>query len=1090
MLPFLVPLVAGQTTSAFGGHDPVRGKPWHHADMTFQAALASGWSARPFALGDEVDHETMEQARGSAAYALSWHVDYLDSYLYNPLWWAAGGSDRFRHALRLREPLAKLHFDELTSTKQITLMWDRYLGGTVAGLLWAASRDDVHAARNVVGAGLHALQDFYSHTNWVDDPARRPAPDWSQEPKTRLESRTWFGFGQGIAVTSEDPRESLHLYSGTYEHENSQGFKPHGKYALDCLLMRKFLPKGIADVIFSAWSPLGDSAMARRWRECQSAVVAQPETIAGMEPPAGLLYLQPPGIALDNIAMAQIALGTPAEPGKRDLLPSRAALTAKQLFDAAKTLAEAHTGQWLACLDLTMADLGLGGFWTRVKTAPREGEQVFPVDAELAAELAAMVVSYRADLREYEDPGLAPFGFLAAGTYPPGPDGADEGWYLRVELATADEHEAGTDADIVLEAGGRRELLDLGPQRTPGGGLDELRLLAHNDFERGARTAYYVGPYADLPSQLTLRNQAADTGDLVQAWWDDTVRIGRDLLRKAEETLLSILGGNADFVGSTQKTWDWNTLSAIARSHPEPIRLEFRGGSAEGDFDVTGNLVVEASGDDLRATLNLAQIICLRPASHDTGPSPTHAEPFVVLYLHAPGSAQGRAHRSSPPAAFEQTWTWVEKVLRNPFTGKVITRFKERIPGLRFPGLQKGQALDITASVGPVQVPRFTGLLLPAQMWESDAEDERARNEIRDTLARGYSQDDINRRSKFLDDAGRMIAPAWKIASVDVVAFKRGTTVQWAQLARDRRLDAWLYAGRHIDVPLDRVQPTSVTLRLPVSTPTGPGGALAVPELLTPAEGQEFPERVPRVTTLTWRPVPGATAYLVEVSAGQSGPDSQWTDPTSATVTQTSHTFNFVGAQPGRWRVRAIGAQGDSSAPSPWRRFAYVPTSPQPATPADCLSYDPRSLRIVNEGEAGWLLTDGRSRMAMLDTEADARKALALAQRHTAQCFIGRGNRRPNRRDYIVTYWTGVSGITTTISQQDCIPYDVTGLRIANEGAAGWLLTDGRSRMLTLDSEADARQALALARQHTAQCFIGRGNRRPDRQAYIMAYWR
>jgi hypothetical protein len=161
-----------------------------------------------------------------------------------------------------------------------------------------------------------------------------------------------------------------------------------------------------------------------------------------------------------------------------------------------------------------------------------------------------------------------------------------------------------------------------------------------------------------------------------------------------------------------------------------------------------------------------------------------------------------------------------------------------------------------------------------------------------------------------------------------------------------------------------------------------------------------------------------------------------------------------------------------------------------PIAADDCLGYDPRALRIVNEGAAGWLLTDGRSRMQMLDNETDARNALALARRHTARCFIGRNNRRPNRLDYIVTYWTGNSGISTVISGEDCIRYDRANLRVVDEGARGWLLTDGRSRMLTLDNEADARKALAVTRQHSMQCFIGRNNRRPDRKRYILGYWR
>ena len=73
---------------------------------------------------------------------------------------------------------------------------------------------------------------------------------------------------------------------------------------------------------------------------------------------------------------------------------------------------------------------------------------------------------------------------------------------------------------------------------------------------------------------------------------------------------------------------------------------------------------------------------------------------------------------------------------------------------------------------------------------------------------------------------------------------------------------------------------------------------------------------------------------------------------------------------------------------------------------------------------------------------------------------------------------------------EDCLPYDPASLKIEDEGSAGWLLTDGESRMLTLDNKQDAETALALARKYKAHCFIGRNNRRADRCRYIVDYWK
>lgn len=72
---------------------------------------------------------------------------------------------------------------------------------------------------------------------------------------------------------------------------------------------------------------------------------------------------------------------------------------------------------------------------------------------------------------------------------------------------------------------------------------------------------------------------------------------------------------------------------------------------------------------------------------------------------------------------------------------------------------------------------------------------------------------------------------------------------------------------------------------------------------------------------------------------------------------------------------------------------------------------------------------------------------------------------------------------------RDEIPYNPNALRIVDEGANGWLLTDGSMRMRMFDNKEDARNGLAVARRYTRQGFIGRDNTRPDRIDYIIEYW-
>jgi serine/threonine protein kinase len=157
---------------------------------------------------------------------------------------------------------------------------------------------------------------------------------------------------------------------------------------------------------------------------------------------------------------------------------------------------------------------------------------------------------------------------------------------------------------------------------------------------------------------------------------------------------------------------------------------------------------------------------------------------------------------------------------------------------------------------------------------------------------------------------------------------------------------------------------------------------------------------------------------------------------------------------------------------------------------ADCVDYDPAPLRIAQDKAAGWVVGDGGSNLLTMDNETDARRALALARRYKSHCFLGRGNGRPNRSDYVIEYWDKPSGAPTQIDVEDCVRYDRAVLRIADAGAQGLVLTDGKARLLAADSRQDAQKAWDIAQQHQALCFIGRGNHRVNQRDYIVQYWK
>lgn len=105
---------------------------------------------------------------------------------------------------------------------------------------------------------------------------------------------------------------------------------------------------------------------------------------------------------------------------------------------------------------------------------------------------------------------------------------------------------------------------------------------------------------------------------------------------------------------------------------------------------------------------------------------------------------------------------------------------------------------------------------------------------------------------------------------------------------------------------------------------TATGQPLPSPMLLSPADGSVF-GHYPRTTTLTWGPVEGAASYLLEIEYCDPSGCATWSEPYGPySVAGTDYTFDFVGAQPGRWRVRAINSAGTTGRVSAWSNFRYT----------------------------------------------------------------------------------------------------------------------------------------------------------------------
>jgi len=108
--------------------------------------------------------------------------------------------------------VARLHFDALTSEDQVESQWKALEANTRAALVkWAADPSVKSGYRPVVlmtvlGASLHAIQDFYSHSNWLRKaaPVAGAAPLWFDVPEAerrKLDVKTgWYPDGTKTTV--------------------------------------------------------------------------------------------------------------------------------------------------------------------------------------------------------------------------------------------------------------------------------------------------------------------------------------------------------------------------------------------------------------------------------------------------------------------------------------------------------------------------------------------------------------------------------------------------------------------------------------------------------------------------------------------------------------------------------------------------------------------------------------------------------------------------------------------------------------------------------------------------------------------------
>jgi Tectonin domain len=108
----------------------------HHYDLSFDAATHQGLNE-------------------STALIIAFDNLLVDYYTSQPL-------------LGLGKELDKLHFDNLVTTDLVRTYWSRLTINTKSAVQEAARENNPRKIMALIGYSLHAVQDFYTHSNWAD----------------------------------------------------------------------------------------------------------------------------------------------------------------------------------------------------------------------------------------------------------------------------------------------------------------------------------------------------------------------------------------------------------------------------------------------------------------------------------------------------------------------------------------------------------------------------------------------------------------------------------------------------------------------------------------------------------------------------------------------------------------------------------------------------------------------------------------------------------------------------------------------------------------------------------------------------------
>lgn len=182
--------------------------------------------------------------------------------------------------------VARLHFDALTTEAQVEHQWKTLEANTVAALWkWNSDPGVKPGYRgilvlSILGASLHAVQDFYSHSNWLKK-VGKDAPIWFDVPaaeRKKLDVRTgWYPDGDtpGVLYHKDENKD----FTGRLM--NSEAYDAASRASVDWVKRIVAAAPEIPWDKVRAWQPLPLNVAGPWLRNADASFITTTSTLAG-----------------------------------------------------------------------------------------------------------------------------------------------------------------------------------------------------------------------------------------------------------------------------------------------------------------------------------------------------------------------------------------------------------------------------------------------------------------------------------------------------------------------------------------------------------------------------------------------------------------------------------------------------------------------------------------------------------------------------------------------------------------------------------------------------------------------------------------